>query len=162
MTEQSEKPNEINEVVKPADRITVVVNGENKEVFMSGGLIRELSPIVGGLEDFAGAFVDTEVQKVLLIEVLKPRNPRGNPSENKEYGLDDFSMSLEECDKLLNWVMDHVLHFFVNSLTSAKSLAERNQKTIQMIEELTRLQTGSQNSQEKNPPAGPSTAAQAT
>lgn len=150
---------------KPQDRILINVNGEDKEVFMSGGLIRQLMPIAGQLEDFALVFTDVQAQNQLIVEALRPRTQHGTPkSKDKEiqqYTIDDFTLSVEDTDKFVSWIMEHVLHFFVNSLTSAKKLVDKNEQTFKLIQKLTQSQTGLQDSQETNPSAGPSTAAPA-
>lgn len=128
-------------IYKPEPRLKITVNNQEKEVFMSGGLIRQLMPIAGGLTDFADVYADVEVQNALIVEALRPRDKRGAAYANVT--VDDYEMTIEDTDKLVGWIMEHVLYFFVNSLTSAKSLADKNQGTMEAVQKLTQLQTGS-------------------
>jgi hypothetical protein len=148
--------NDSQPIVKPQDRFTVVVNGQDQEVFMSGGLLRKLVPVAGVLSDFSDVYTNTEIQNELLVTALMPRNVRG--STVGTYSIDDFEMTVEEFDKLLGWIMEHILHFFIGSVTNAQQMVEKNQPAMAKLERLMQSMTGSPDSQLKKESAGDSTA----
>lgn len=154
MTEETNIP------TKPEDRITVKVNGAEKEVFMSGGLIRTLLPYFRDFEDFADIFSRPEEQNQLIIETLKDRTPAGRAI--KDQTIFDFEMSMEESNKLVNWVVEHSLHFFIESVTQAKDVFVKNTAKIQGLAKLMESLTGTSALPESKPSAGDSTQSQAT
>lgn len=148
---------DIPKVQKPKDRLTITVNEKDQEVFMSGGLIRQLAPIASSLGEFTQIFQNADIQEALIITALRPRTLAGQPVvKDLNYSLDDFVMSTDEMDKLIAWIADHVLYFFVNSLSAAKSLMDSNSDTMKRLDQLTRSLIGSQASTESNPSVGPS------
>lgn len=148
---------------KPNDRLTVRVNNEDREIFMSGGLVRRLASITGLLKDYTTLFTNIPVQEQLTIECMRPRKIAGQPVDSSlEYTLDDFEMSTEDMRKLMEWVADHCLHFFLSSATSATNLVVKNEKPLTNLMKLTQSPTGSPPSTEEKPSAGPSTPSQAS
>lgn len=144
---------------KPNDYLSVVVNKEPQEVFMSGGLVRRLSAYMGNLQDFSAVFGDAELQNLLVVEALRPRNKRGETAQ--EYTIEDFELSTEDTTKLVMWITEHALHFFVQSLQSAKELGDNNKDLTEVLQKLMQSGNGSEASVESTQSAGPSTSSQA-
>ena len=142
--EQKAKP------VKPQDRLTVTVNSMPQDIFMSGGLIRQIvATIGGGVEDINTFFTNPFIQNDIVVEAVRPRNKRGQTklNDDKPYTIDDFEITQEDFDTILNWAMEHVLYFFMSSLTNAQALSEKTQPLMEKMEKLVeQLPTGSQNS----------------
>ena len=148
---------------KPEDHLTIRVNGEDKEIFMSGGLVRRLASITGVLSDYTSLFTNIPVQEQLVIECLRPRKPAGKPLDSSvEYSLEDFEMTTEDTEKLIAWVADHCLHFFLSSAASATNLVVKNEKPLTNLMKLTQSPIGSLPSVEETQSAGPSTQSQAS
>ena len=129
-----------NEAVKPLDTISITVNKEMKEVFMSSGLLRNILILVGDIQDFQLIYSDFHLQNAILIEALRPRTELGNP--NNKPTVDDFEMSIDDGNKLIDWIVEHVLHFFVELSERAVVTAQRNQSLMTRLEKLTPSPSG--------------------
>jgi hypothetical protein len=147
---------------KLSDRLTITVNDQPTEIFMSGGLIRRLAAYTT-FEDVAGIYGDYQVQEILIIEALSPRSQRGVPLE--ELNIDKFNISMTEAEKLIEWIVEHITDFFINSVEQALKFQERNLPALQKIQakaESMQSLTGLKDSQELKPSAGHTTADTAT
>lgn len=140
---------------KPSDYLTITVNKEPVELFMSGGLVRRLAPYVGALEQFSLIYSDVFIQTDLIVEALRPKSKRGE--DIGRYTIDDFDISQEDTNKLVSWIVEHVLHFFADSVASAQILAENSKGVVETLQRLVQSQTGSSASPETKPSVGPST-----
>ena len=158
------EPTEITQEKPTLDpRITVEVKMPDAkeagphEVFMSAGLIRRLTAIINSLGEMSQMYSDPMVEDVLLVEVLSPRTERGKTQ--KIYTGEDFEMTMEEADRLLEWVRGHILDFFTKTVlrvgTEATNPNSQIQKLMQSLNGLAALM------QEKQS-AGPSTAKSVT
>ena len=148
------------DVKKPEDRIFITVNGKEKEVFMSGGLIRTLLPYFNDFEDFAEIFSRPEEQNQIIVEALKDRTAAGRAAD-KDKTIFDFEMNMDDTNKLVNWVVEHSLHFFIESVTRAKDLFVQNSGKIQDLAKLMESLTGTKDLVESKPSAGDSVPSQA-
>ena len=133
---------------KPDDRLTIHVNGTEKELFMSGGLVRALVPYYRNLGEANEVFGDSELQNYILTEVLKERTKRGAPVGTHDWSIDDFEVSQEDSIKIIGWVTEHVLYFFIDSVMLAQNLEKRQKPMMEQLAKLTQSQTGSAASQE--------------
>ena len=138
---------------RPTDRLTVTVGGEAREIFMSGGLIRRLVPLIGSVGDFADVFTRPDVQEAVIVECLRPRSVRGQAA-GEGYTLEDFEIGQDDCDRLISWTTEHVLHFFVANARMAKGLVENNKQTLEEMQSLMQSPDGSQASAESTPSVG--------
>lgn len=141
-------------VQKPDDRITIMVNGVGRELFMSAGMIRKIAMIAGEYEDFSVVYLDALAQERCMIELLVERDERGKPKEDtKDLTLMAFEMSTHDADSLAKWIGDHIVNFFISGAMSMKNSVEAQQKVFQT---LTQSLTGMSNSIQMKPSAGPS------
>lgn len=147
------------EVKKPSDRLAVTVNNELKEVFMSGGLIRNVVPYYMGMENITEIFSEPQLQNEVIVQCVKPRTMNGTPL--KVYTIDDFELSTDESNKLIAWVTEHVLYFFIDSLTTATKLGKRVESQATILAKLMESAIGSQDSTQKKQSVGPSEQSQA-
>jgi len=105
---------------KPSDRLTIniAMPGETEmvptELFMSAGLVRRLAQISQQFPDLSQLYVDLVAQDILMTETLRPRTPRGQPV--LDYELTEFKFSTEDGQKLMNWITEHVLYFFTETV----------------------------------------------
>lgn len=146
--------NEVKRPDKPEDRLAIHVNGELKEIFMSGGLLRRLAPYVGHADDFSQIYQDAITQNMMVVEALRPRTVYGTAvakrgdGQKVEHDIDDFELSTDDMDKLVNWITEHVLYFFISGVLNAKTLAEKNKEVMTSLQKLMQLSNGSEDSQE--------------
>lgn len=142
---------------KPSDYITIKVNKADKEVFMSGGLIRNLVPYFMDFTSVAEIFNQPIIQNEVIVQALKDRTARGTPTENPT--IDDFLISMDDTNRLVAWITEHVLFYFIESVTTAHKLGQRNEPTLKKLEALILSMAstnGSQDSASQKPSAGPS------
>ena len=99
---------------------TVTIGGTETELKMSYGLLNEVARVVGDIEAIPQIAYDIELRTALLTAVLSKRDKKGKITE--EADLFNLDMDGEEVIDLLNWVGEHVLDFFIKSLTRAKKL----------------------------------------
>lgn len=119
------------EVKKPEDYLTVTVNGSSQEIFMSGGLVRRLTSIAGALMDVGEIFGRPDLQGVLIVEALRPRTKRGQ--EDGDYTIEDFDMNIEDTDRLVAWMVEHILYFFIKNTLASKKLEEAHRPAMEHL-----------------------------
>ena len=142
-------------VAEPDSRITVRVNGEDKELFMSAGMRTVLATICNrDLEDLSNIYLDPATQEKCMIELLVDRNERGKPSEDvSELTMMAFEMESKEADRIVKWMGDHIMCFFLKGANSINQTMTEQQKVFQS---LAHSLNGMENSMEKKQSAGPS------
>lgn len=139
---------------KPLDRITTIVNGQPREVFMSGGLLRNIVPYYMEMVSVGDIFKEPEIQNHIVVQMLRPRSVRGQPIE--AYTIDDFEMGTEEMNSLIGWATEHALFHFIESVTTAHKLGQKNAPALGQLTKLMESLTGSQDSTEPKQSATPS------
>ena len=100
----------------PNKTITVTLNGVEREVKMSYGLLNELISMVSDIEEIAKFYVDETLRNKALVAVLSERTPAGKITAAVQ--MDETDIDIEDIDKLLSWVAAHVTGFFIRSLTN--------------------------------------------
>jgi hypothetical protein len=101
----------------------VKVNGEDREIFMSFGLLNELTTVVGDPGAIASITLNPEMRNKVLESALAKRKPSGKIEEPVD--MDDLDISIDEAEKLLDWVSGHVMSFFVRSLRKVAAVNEK-------------------------------------
>lgn len=117
---------------KPEDRLTITVNGKEKEILMSGALVRRLTTLCLGYgEDPSVVYLNPEVQEICMIESLVERDKNGRVVEgDKDKTIFAFDVSVEDSEALVNWMGDHVLYFFIKGSTTVGQAAKKIEKTM--------------------------------
>lgn len=147
MTEQAIK--------KPTDRLKVSFGlspdlpNIERELFMSAGLLRKLATVTSGHASMVDLYTDASMQSFLIVEVLKPRTPRGEAVT--EYQLEDFDISIEEAEKVSNWIIEHIVSFFLNAVQKVRTAVEDKDSNLM---KLAVSMNGSQDSTIENPSVG--------
>lgn len=101
---------------KPDDRLKITYKGPEEteatehEIFMSAGLLRRLAGLSQAFGDPSRMWTDAVAQGMMVVEMLSPRNKRGE--EEKVYDSEDFEMTIEDSEKLVDWGREHVIAFF--------------------------------------------------
>lgn len=105
------------------------VNGEAREIFMSYGLINELSRIVQDPARIPAIYVDPDVRDAVLLAILAERNEAGKVL-NKAKDIYDFAVSLKDIDKMLGWAMTHLTDFFVQGVLQSRAQLDYQQERL--------------------------------
>lgn len=107
-------------------------------LFMSYGLLNRLTLLIGGPEQLESVYLDPDLQMTVLCNLL------GHYDAEKQTFTpaqpDALPLSIEEIPALLGWISEHVLDFFVQSLTTAQELESRFKPRLEAFKS---SQTGS-------------------
>lgn len=116
------------------DKLTVAIDGEDRELFMSYGLLTTLTRKVGNLERIPAIPLDDELRDDILKEVLAERTNTGKVTKAVE-DLTDVDLTIEGVEAICSWVMENLTGFFVRSLVMAKkTLDSQTAATAQFSE----------------------------
>lgn len=119
------------------DRITVVVNGEERQLFMSAQMRNRLINLFQSGEFTEGDLaLNAKLQENFIVALLTPKNPKQEDIPN----FDDLDISVQDYDKLSQWAAGHVLDFFMKAAQAATQTAEMLTKAYS----LPQLTTGSE------------------
>lgn len=101
----------------PEDTITITFAGKPREVTMSFGLLHEITKVVPDLAEINMLLISAELRGKTLAIIFATRDERGRVVEE----MDPYTLpiSTSEARKLLLWVMDHLLSFFLAALEGA-------------------------------------------
>lgn len=115
---------------KPDAFLTVSVGQEDeRELFMSFGLLNESVRLVGDLNRVAAIGLNPDLSVAILTAVLAVRDAKGRVK-------DDFvlpEMSPETAEAILDWVKEHVLDFFIRRLRKTLTLVDQNAEELKAI-----------------------------
>lgn len=114
-----------------SDKLTITVNGEEREIFMSFGLLNHLCNVIGTVENVPLISMDAELRNVILPLTLAERSKSGKLINKELPEVDDFEISVSDGEKLLEWVTDHAGNFFIKALETAKRLESNNRERLQ-------------------------------
>lgn len=113
-----------------SDKLSITYNGEERELFMSYGLLNELTKLVGSPEIAPSITVNEILRESVLMAVLAERKPTGKVVKAVE-DIDDIEVSVEDVEKILDWATDAVLSFFVRSLGKMVQRVEDNKEVLE-------------------------------
>lgn len=137
----------IKDIPRPDETIIIRVAGVQKTIFMSAGLRGRLVSHLSGLEDIESVFVNPTLQETLILECVAVRSKRGDIEDCST--TDEISQS--DAENLVSWVVDHVLYFFINGAARTKEMGKEGGAAQRLM----LLLSGSQDSTENSPSAGP-------
>lgn len=148
------------ESIAPSPNITVILAGKPFDIFMSFGLLRELTEITGGFESINEAFLNQAVMIEFLSVLLTPREKNGRPIPTEVDGqlqivwYDSQYAEIDEDDRerLLQWAYGHVLNFFLKRVLTLKKTFT---SAVPELEHLTSSASGLQALALKMRSAGP-------
>jgi hypothetical protein len=107
-------------------RLTITNGDKPHEIFMSFGLLNRITRHIGNIDQLPLMAVSPELQETVLVEIFTQRDPKGEATSIPT--LDEIQVSLEDVDRILDFVGDHISNFF--TLT-----AEKAQKRAMIIHE---------------------------
>jgi hypothetical protein len=123
------------------DNLTITVNGKEQELFMSFSLQNSLARVVGKLGNLGEGLANPDMRDALVLITLAARNTDGKSLG--DLSMRDYDISVAEGEKLLDWVMGHIVNFFLQSLEAAIRLEDSHEPRLEKIREcLTSLLSG--------------------
>jgi len=114
--------------VATKDTITITVNEESRDIFMSFGLLNELTKLVGDPNQTASIMIDVDLRTEVLSLVLAKRKKSGKIEEAVD--MDDIDISIDDVERVLHWTQEHVISFFVRSLKQVMAVTKNHQTEI--------------------------------
>lgn len=114
-----------------ADTFDIVVNGSEKQIKMTFGLLNILCRAVGDVDAAASVNFDPVLRYTFITEMLSNRDAKGKIKEPVD--LDTLDIDVDAAGDLIAWAGDHVLDFFLKGLEKTKALQERHQGRIKAL-----------------------------
>lgn len=129
------------ELTRPSLEFTLRLNGEPHVVKMTYGLFNEIMIVVPNPDDIGELLITNAGLRDYIIRRMLTGSKR--VTEDSDL-IDPFDMDVDitELNKLVMWVGDHILYFF---MTSAEKTAELAQKYQATITQLAQSKTGAAN-----------------
>lgn len=142
-------------VVPPSSTLSITKDGKPYSVFMSFGLLNQLTRHLGDIDQLPMLAVDPEVQEKVLKEIFSTRDERGTVTYTPS--LFEINVSVEDIDRVLDFVGDHIANFFMAAAEKSQkrvtSLHAKLLVTLEKVSSLTPTKTGSQDSPSSTPAA---------
>jgi hypothetical protein len=139
------------------DKISVLLNGAETELFMSAGLLNRLTDIIGQSSTLVSFVFDGPARIAVLTAILEKKGRSGALPVPIDF--DEIDLSMAEQIKLIDWASEHVTDFFLQMTESvgrfSKLYEGRLQSLMPSIDGLAASVT-------PTPSAGPSTDALAS
>lgn len=105
------------------DHMTIRLNGEDREIFMSFGLVRDLNRAFPNPNDPVQVFHNPHQFENALWLLLADRSPTGKLLA-EEFDLDEQDMDPDDAVALVRWGMEHLMRFFLKKLGQVPTLGE--------------------------------------
>jgi hypothetical protein len=113
--------------------ITIKFNNEDRDIFMSFGLLNDLTKLVSDPSEVPRILLDPDLRDAVLKELLAERKRSGKILKELP-DVEDIDASPEDIEKLLDWTMEHVISFFVRSLKKTAQMGERHLETLKSLQ----------------------------
>lgn len=108
--------------------ILVTLDDTPQEVFMTFGLLNAITRHVGNPDNVGLITISSDLKELVLTEMLSERNANGVITKERSYG--DVKISLEDCERLLDFAADHALDFFLRALEKAAARTRKAQEAV--------------------------------
>lgn len=99
----------------PKEHFTITQDGEDREIFMSFGLLNEITTLLGDPAVAASVYFQPELRENVLVAALHERSKTGKVI-NRVEGIDDVEISVDQIEELLAWEVEHAIAFFARSI----------------------------------------------
>lgn len=114
--------------------ITIQVDGVDRDIFMSFGLVDALSRLVAGSPELIAQIdLNPELRETALICLLAERKKSGKIITEPD--LAELDISIDDIERLLAWATESLMAFLVRSVQRVTSLAERHSKILENLAE---------------------------
>jgi hypothetical protein len=109
------------------DTVTVQVNGEDRELFMSFGILNAIAGAIdNNVENVGLVAINPLLRQAVLEALLSPRNDKGKVVPETKFDPDADRVSIEDVNKVLEWAAESALDFFLSAMETQKKLLEKN------------------------------------
>ncbi len=108
--------------------ITVTVDDQSRDIFMSFGLLNELTSVIDDPQRIASIPLNNDVRNQVLSMVLADRKKSGKLIA--EIDLSETDISISDVEILIDWVQGHLLDFFVRSLKRVMALTKNHEAEV--------------------------------
>lgn len=147
------------QIEKARATITVKVNGEDREIFMSFALLNRVTYLMGDASQIPLILQDSELREVVLVEALAERDKNGKILNKKN--MDEMDVSFDDIQNILEFVSEHVADFTLVAMERATKVMAKHQARILALapkaaSSSTPSQPGQENSASKSAAASPS------
>ena len=137
---------------KLSNDLTLMVNEAQRSIRMNFNLLNRLTHIIGNVENIQEAMSAPSVRESLMCEALAVREESGK--RIVPANLDDIDLSPEDAGRLLNFIGDHVMDFFLLTLEQTNQrLSANNPRMVQIRSTSAFIQGGQVASTSKTPAA---------
>lgn len=109
----------------PASSLYIKVDGQDREIFMSFGLLNQLTHIIGDMQNVGFVHVVPEVRAQVLNELLAERTKGGKVTKIVPH--DEAEVSLEDVQKLLDFAVEHMLDFTLRATENLVALQKKQE-----------------------------------
>jgi hypothetical protein len=110
------------------DHVTIynVRTKADQEVFMSYGLLNEMTKLFGGnINTLPTLDLDPSIAEPIMAMLLAERDETGKIISNPI-----FDISISDAEKVFDWVKEHLVNFFIGRLSSTKMVFTRHAETL--------------------------------
>lgn len=121
-----------------SERITIEYAGKPRDLFMTFGLLHELTSLVGSPDNAGAVGIDFELREAVMARVFGERK-----IEEGEAGVatvrfvpadvTDLPISIDDAIRVLDWVSENVLDFFLKQLKTGGDLVLRNKDRLEAL-----------------------------
>lgn len=148
MSEASKIAEEVKNLPRPELRFKL---NEDRSIKMTYGLLMDLQRLLpDATQAMALVLADPYTQDYIIRRVLTDKS--GTVTKTEELiDAEDVDLDPEQISNLLDWVVQHILHFFAQRAGNLAMVGERFQTALPNL-----FTSGSQNSTSPTPSAGPS------
>ena len=109
----------------PSPSLHVTVDGQVREIFMSFGLLNQLTNIIGDMQNVGFVHVVPDIRAQVLNELLAERTKGGKVTKIVPH--DEAEVSLEDIQKLLDFAVEHMLDFTLKATENLVALQKRQE-----------------------------------
>lgn len=112
------------------DSYILKIDGKNREVFMSYGILTLLSDTVGGVDRMLMVAADTAVQDAFIKILLAPVDEKGRP-DIENFSVYHLKVNLEDMIGLIEWASEHVSYFLLTLMERQLAIVDRQKPKLQ-------------------------------
>jgi len=106
---------------------TTFTLSDGRQIFMSYGMLNALSQRVGGPDQISLVYLDMELQMDLLCTLMGTYDKDAKKFTPASTATD---ISLSDAERMTHWLVEHLIDFFVRTLTQAKAMEEKYQPKL--------------------------------
>jgi hypothetical protein len=115
---------------KTNDKLSITQDGNERELFMSYGLLNALSLLVGSPEVVPAMSLDDGLRAEILAAVLAERKVTGKVLKPVE-DIDDIDISIDDIERILDWAGAHLMGFFMRRLAKSAKHVENHKELLE-------------------------------